>query len=424
MRRKTWALSALAATVLVAGGAGAAWWVVHQRTGDIHRGSDLPFTLTTTPTKTSTSGKDGKHHARDTGPPWPVYGRNVARTRDAADITDVAPPFRNEWKDRTGFLEYPPSYRDGILYLASNNGFVSARMANTGKVLWSFRVPVGVTGEPAVAGNRLFVGGRNKVVYALGTRTGHVVWSRRVSDEIESSPAYGHGHVYMSDIGGHVRAFDMATGRVLWTFSTSGPVKHGPALANGRLYFGDYAGVMYCIDAETGKLVWRHATNGLASGFEAGSFYSTPAVAYGRVYIGNTDGKVYAFEASDGQIAWTYTMPYWAYGSPGVAAGRVYATSYDGTFAALSARTGQLLWRHKLPYKTTASPTVIGSLVYVGDLGSGPGEHGHLTAFDAVTGRRRWWFNDGKYSTVIAADGRLIVAGVSHLYALLPRTAP
>ena len=49
MRRKTWALSSLAATVLVAGGAGAAWWAVHQRTGDIHRGGEEPFTLTSDP---------------------------------------------------------------------------------------------------------------------------------------------------------------------------------------------------------------------------------------------------------------------------------------------------------------------------------------------------------------------------------------
>jgi len=424
MRRKTWALSALAATVLVAGGAGAAWYVVHQRTGDIHRGGELPFTLTTTTSpSTGTSGNDGKH-STDAGPPWPVYGRTPARTRDASDISGVAPPFRGEWKDRTGFLEYPPSYRDGVLYLASNNGFVSARTVNTGQVLWSFRVPAGITGEPAIAGNRLFFGGRDHVVYALGARTGHVVWRHRVGDEIESSPAFGHGEVYLSDIGGHMRAFDMATGRIEWTFTASGPVKHGPALADGKLFFGDYGGVMYSVDAATGKLVWRHATHGLASGFSSGNFYSTPAVAYGRVYIGNTDGKVYAFEEGDGQIAWTYTMPYWAYGSPGVWNGRVYATSYDGTFAALSARTGQLLWRHKLPYKTTASPTIIGRLVYVGDLGAGPGDHGHVTAFDAVSGQRRWFFNDGKYSTVIAADGRLIVAGVSHLYALLPRTAP
>jgi eukaryotic-like serine/threonine-protein kinase len=138
------------------------------------------------------------------------------------------------------------------------------------------------------------------------------------------------------------------------------------------------------------------------------------------VYIGNTDGKVYAFEAATGQIAWTYTMPDWAYGSPAVANGRVYESSYDGTFAALSARTGTLLWSHHLPYRSLSSPTIIGPNVYVADLGL-RGRRGHLYAYGAASGRRVWAMNDGKYSTVIAANGWLIVAGFSHLYALRPR---
>src|SRR5712691_4326158 len=299
MRRKKWALSALAATVLLAAGAGAAWWTVHRRTGDVHRGDALPFTFTSDSTRTTPTTSDGKD-GPNFGPAWPVYGRTMNRDRDASDLTSIAPPYRTAWSKGTGFLEYPPSYRDGVLYLATDTGYVSASSVVTGKVTWSFRIPAGITNEPAIVGNRVFFGGRDRVVYALGARTGHTAWRLRLKDEMESSPAYGHGHLYMSDIGDHVHSIDMATGHVLWTFTAADAVKHGPALADGRLYFGDYAGVMYCVNAATGKLIWRTATHGLASGFSSGNFYSTPAVAYGRVFIGNTDGKVYAFQTGDG----------------------------------------------------------------------------------------------------------------------------
>ena len=95
MRRTTWALSSLAATVLVAGGAGAAWWAVHQRTGDIHRGGEEPFTLTSdAPATTDKDGKHRKHHGFVPGPAWPVYGRTMSRTRAATDLTSIVPPYR------------------------------------------------------------------------------------------------------------------------------------------------------------------------------------------------------------------------------------------------------------------------------------------------------------------------------------------
>jgi outer membrane protein assembly factor BamB len=423
MRRKTWALSSLAATVLVAGGAGAAWWAVHQRTGDIHRGGEEPFTLTSdAPVSSDKDGKHRKHHGFDPGPAWPVYGRNMSRTRAATDLSSIVPPYRVEWKVAPGFLEYPPSYKDGVLYLTTNNGFASARSVLTGKPLWDLRIGARVTGEPAIVGNRVYFGARNKIIYALGARTGHAVWRRHLPYAMESSPAFDDSRLYMSDLGGHVRALDLDTGRILWTFTASGAVKHGPALSGGRLYFGDYSGVMYCLRASDGKLIWETHTHGLSSGFRSGHFYSTPAVAYGRVYIGNTDDKVYSFVASNGDVAWTQTLPDWAYGSPAVSGGRVFATSWDGTIAALSARTGAPLWRHRLPGNTISSPTVIGPYVYVADRGASiSSTHGDLFAYRVGDGHAVWRFPDGRFSTVIAAAGRLIVAGTLHLYALQPR---
>jgi outer membrane protein assembly factor BamB len=207
----------------------------------------------------------------------------------------------------------------------------------------------------------------------------------------------------------------------LWSIPASGAVKQGPAIVGGRLYFGDYGGTMWCVHALNGHVIWKTHTAGLSSGFRSGSFFSTPAIAYGRVYIGNTDGKVYSFVASNGQVAWTITLPNWAYGSPAVSDGRVFATSYDGTVIALNARTGTTMWRHVLPYGTLASPVVVGPYVYVADRGKGASYKGQLFAYVPSTGKRVWSFPDGKYSSVVAGAGRLIVAGFFELYALKPR---
>jgi len=408
---------------MLVGGAALAWWAVHRRTPDVHRGDALPFTFTQDPTGSSGGSRSTTTGDRLSGPAWPVYGRTMTRTRNASDLATVRPPYKVRWERRTGFLEYPPSYAHGRLYLYSNDGRLTAYDVTTGKRLWRHRAGRSENkglGEPAVDGDRVYVGSRSNSVYSFHARTGTVDWRTNVGAPMESSPAFDSRRLYMSDLNGSVRALDLATGRVLWAFRAAGAVKHGPALAGGRLYFGDYAGVMYCLRASDGHLLWRTSTHGLSSGFRSGAFYSTPAVAYGRVYVGNTDDKVYSFVAATGAVAWTYTLPWWAYGSPAVSEGRVFATAAEGTFVALNARSGSVLWKHKLPHNSLASPVVVGPYVYVADRGSSSGVHGNLYAFNPGSGRRVWSFPDGKYSTVIAADGMLVVAGFGRLYALEP----
>ncbi len=420
MGRRKWIGIVAAAVLLLGVGGGAAYWVVKQRTGDIHNGAKLPFSSgSTEPTTSVSSGPDAAKQKR-WGPSWPLYGRSIDRRRDASDLTAVHPPYRVVWRSRkVGFLEYPPSYADGVLYLATNAGIVSARSVTSDRVLWSRNIGSVVLGSPTIYGGRVYFGSYDNHVYALDARNGRLVW-KTLTSKTESTPAVYGGKLYMGGLDGTMRALSPKTGRVLWTFRAAAAVKHGPAVSGGRVYFGDYAGVMYCVRASDGRLMWRTSTNGLSSGFASGNFYSTPAVAYGRVYAGNTDGKVYSFVAATGQIAWTYTMPDWAYGSPAVSDGRVYATSYDGSFAAFDARTGRLLWKHVLADRSLGSPTRIGPLVYVSDLGHGNNGQGHLYAYWPRTGILAWRFPDGKYSSVIAADGRLIVAGAVRLYALEP----
>jgi outer membrane protein assembly factor BamB len=421
-RRRTWVIVAVSALVLLAAGAAVAYHIVTSRTADIHRGNVLPFTYTTTAPPVTTTGK---HATPD--PAWPTYGYDPARSRDASQLTSIRPPYRMLWAIRAhALLEFPPSYAGGDLYLADDGGNVYAIDLRSGKVLWrkhfrASRAQGAMADEPTIWHNELIVDSFDQSVYALDRTTGRLIWQHHTPDLLESSPAVVGGRVFVGGWSGDVFALSATTGHQLWTFRADGAVKDSMAVSGNRVYFGDYAGVFYSLSASTGRLIWKTQTAGLASGYRSGTFYATPSVAYGRVYDANTDGKVYAFEQSTGEIAWTYTFSDWAYGSPAVYDGRIYATAFDGTFAALSAHTGALIWSHVLPYRSLSSPTVIGNLVYVADLGPGPGSRGQLFAYNPASGRLVWRFNDGKYSSVVAAGGDLVVAGYSHLYALAPR---
>jgi outer membrane protein assembly factor BamB len=422
-RRRTWIIIGAVLVGLLAGGAGLAYWTVHKPVADVHDAS-APFTLTSDPTTTvpTTTGGGKPNLAAKYGPPWPMYGLNPARTRNDSGLAGVAPPYRVVWKSKPlGLLEYPPSYERGVLYLTTDAGWASARDVFTGKVLWARRFKP-LVGQPALYRHRVYFGAYDQRVYALDEKNGHTVWSRPLGAKIESPPVVADGRLYMSDLSGNVRALDADSGKVLWTFHASGAVKHGPALADGHIFFGDYAGVMYSVQASNGRLAWRTQTDGLSGGYRHGNFYSTPAVAYGRVYIGNTDGKVYSFVERTGRVAWTSTFPDWVYGSPAVSNGLVFAASYDGTFAAMNARNGGRLWSRRLSSGSLSSATVIGRLVYISDLGANHGSApGHVYAINPGTGKVVWTFHDGKYHSVIAAAGRLIVAGALNLYALKPR---
>src|SRR3989442_9005880 len=137
-RRKLILVATALVLLLMVGGAGVAWWVVHEKVADIHNGASAPFTLTSDPTTTAAPRPT---LAARYGPDWPIYGYNLARTRNASDLTMIHPPYRVVWKTgQLGILEYPPSYRRGVLYLTTDAGWAAARSLFTRQGIWRRRL--------------------------------------------------------------------------------------------------------------------------------------------------------------------------------------------------------------------------------------------------------------------------------------------
>jgi len=225
---------------LVAGLA-VAWHLAKQPAADIHNGASAFFSDPPTTTQTETTAPAATHKKKpfQGEPPWPMYGYNVARTRDASAFRQIKPPFHTVWKRKTfGILEYPPSFADGILYLATDSGWTQAIDARTGEPVWTRRLGAGLANEAALSKTMMYVGSHDGHVYALSRKTGKIIWKTKVGSEVECSQLYYRGRVYSGSHSGQVRAMDAKTGHILWTFQASGEVKSGLSTADGWLYFG------------------------------------------------------------------------------------------------------------------------------------------------------------------------------------------
>ncbi len=368
---------------------------------------------------------------------WPVFGYDDGRTRAFSADAALQPPLHVGWSyDDYGLLEFPPVIYQRTLYLLDDYGYAKAVDTRSGHVLWMTHVGTLAAASPAIdvtdqlvmmpllsnspgpdghvppPGNGSFV--------ALSMQTGRVVWSHRVPAGSESSPIVGLRTVYFGDQGGSVYALRARDGHLNWTYQASGAVKGGPALVGTTLYFGDYAGRAYALDALNGHRIWAVGTSGTQFGFGSGNFYSTPAVAFGRVYLGNTDGRVYSFGARDGALAWATSTGAYVYSSaavqdtPGLGP-TVYVGSYDGNFYAFNAQSGAIRWSHDAGGKISGSPTIVGDVVYYSDLGTKTS-----AGLNVRTGQQVFSFPDGLFSPVVADNGAIYMIGRQTIYQLLP----
>ena len=226
----------------------------------------------------------------------------------------------------------------------ADGGLLVALNARTGKVLW--RLPEGPDEtSPMLANGLVYVGSWDGDVSAVAEKTGKVRWRFHTGGPVKGSVALSGPNVVFGSYDGHVYAVNAHTGKEVWRGSAQqglslslGTFYSTPAIAYGRVYIGNTDGRIYSYGARTGDLRWSHATGGYV--------YSSPAVWDERVYAGSYDGNFYALDAATGDVIWTFKAAGPISGAPTVIDGVVYFACFKSRTYALDARTGKLLWTY------------------------------------------------------------------------------
>ena len=348
-------------------------------------------------------------------PCWPFFGGDPQRSLARTDVA-LGRPTKAVWaRGLGGYIEYPPTYCDGVLYVNTFRGTTFAVAARSGRVLWSRRGGRKPS-SPAIAGRRLIVSANDGTITAFQRFTGRQLWRLHVGSRVESSPVVVDGLVYFGAADGRLFAAHVTTGRVKWAFDTGGLINSSASVAGDRVCITTYAGSVFCVRRLDGRKLWSRYVRRDALRYE--SFYASASTDGTRLYTIARSGKIVALSVRTGDVLWTRRLRGLGYSTPAVAGSRIFVGGFDGALHALHARTGAPLWKRYVGGRILGAPVVLGKLVFFSTLEQ------RTYAARVADGRLVWHVRMGKYSPAIATDRRYYMSLNGILVAFRGRYGP
>jgi outer membrane protein assembly factor BamB len=348
---------------------------------------------------------------------WRTFGADPKRSLARPSATLGLPARQFTWTRGLGtYIEFPPVYCEGELFVNGFSGTTFALDAATGRVKWTRRVGGTLPSSPAIDGSHILVASQDGTVTALSRRTGRQIWQVRTAGKVESSPVVVDGTAYFGSHDGRLFAVRSDTGSIRWAYQTGGRINASPSVFGGRVCVTTYAGSFVCLDRRTGEEEWTKYLKRDAFRYE--SFYASASSDGARLYSVARSGAVYALDASSGSVVWRASVGGLGYTTPAVAEGRVFAGGFDGRLRAFRATTGDGLWSTQVEGRILGAPVVIGPYVFFSTLEK------RTYALRVDDGSVAWRLPLGKYAPGIATERTYFFSLNGRLIATPGRDAP
>ena len=319
---------------------------------------------------------------------------------------------RMVWQGQVGKVGFAlvPAVKDGVFYLASGDGDVTALQADTGAVLWRASAGAAVSAGVGSDGRYTSIVTRNNEVVTFDS--GREAWRKRVPSSVVTPPLVAGERVFVMGVDRAVHAFDAIDGRRLWTLQRPGDaltlaqasvltafrntllVGQGPKLAG--------------VDPLKGTVQWEVplASPRGSNEVERLADLVGPAVRTGdRFCVRAFQSAVGCADAARGAVLWSRNV-----GGTNAVAGdndRIFGADASDRISAWRADTGDVVWQsEKLLYRGLSGGVAVGPVVVFGD------SEGFVHFLDAATGEQQLRQpTDGKavVGTPVLAGGTLLV---------------
>ncbi|MEX0278553.1 MAG: PQQ-binding-like beta-propeller repeat protein [Ruegeria sp.] len=322
----------------------------------------------------------------------PVVAGGLVYTLDAgATVSAVTPQGQVAWstnvipatekeQDATGG---GLAYANGVLYVSSGFGRLTALDAKTGAQRWQKRLNATGSGAPLVSDGLLYLVAGDQTGWAVNTNDGRIIW------QIDGTPSVGNvlgapAPVVTSDLAvfafgsGDIAATFKRGGISRWNASVAGgrrgraaarivDVTGGPMVSGSTISIGTHSGRTVAFDATNGDRRWTAPEGAVDTVWPAGN----------SVFLISDRSQLVRLDAADGSIVWAQDLPGFVKDRPGrrgpifahygpiVAGGRVVVASNDGFLRFFNPVDGTLVHQVEVPNGATTAPVVAGQTLYV-----------------------------------------------------------
>lgn len=322
----------------------------------------------------------------------PVVAGGLIYTLDAgATVSAVSPQGQLVWdtnlipatdgdSDATGG---GMAYSNGVLYVSSGFGRLTALDASTGAIRWQKRLNATGSGAPLVNDGLLYVVAGDETGWTVNTKDGRIAW------QIDGTPSVGNvlgapAPVIASDLAvfafgsGDIAATFRRGGIRRWNASVAGgrrgraaaqivDVTGGPMVAGNTIYIGNHSGRTVAFDSASGERRWTADEGAVDTVWPAGN----------SIFLISDRSQLVRLNAADGSVVWAQDLPgfvkdrpnrrgpIFAHYGPILAGNRIVIASNDGFLRFFNPVDGSLVYQTEVPGGATTAPVVAGQTLYV-----------------------------------------------------------
>ncbi len=322
----------------------------------------------------------------------PVVAGGLIYTLDAgATVSAVTPQGQVAWstnlipsndgdRDATGG---GLAYANGVLYVSSGFGRLTALDGKTGAIKWQKRLNATGNGAPLVNDGLLYLVAGDETGWVVNTKDGRIAW------QIQGTPSVGNvlgapAPVIASEFAvfafgsGDIAATFRKGGIRRWNASVAGgrrgraaaqivDVTGGPMVVGDTIYIGNHSGRTVAFEASSGERIWTADEGAVDTVWAAGN----------SLFLISDRSQLVRLNSADGSIVWAQDLPGFvkdkprrrgpivAHYGPIVAGGRIVIASNDGYLRFYNPVDGTLVNRVEVPGGATTAPVVAGQTLYV-----------------------------------------------------------
>lgn len=257
------------------------------------------------------------------------------------------------------------------VYYGTDSGSFYSLNQRTGEIVWERRYNESVSASPLIYNGIIYIGSEDGFLTAVDAGTGTPIFRDMVADKVASTPeiAPQFGYVYLGlewstdDKKGSFACFDAVSGEKVWDFPTAEPAISRPLFAYnyGMLLCASDDGVVVSLDPLTGSANW------LSPVF--GEIKSQPVMDESNyaVIVTDFDGCITSLSIHTGEIIWSHKTQGYIYSDPLVHQGKIYVTSTDKFLYVLDAHNGGLHKKIYVGARMLATPKIYNNRLVFGD---------------------------------------------------------